>query len=85
MRNRQLSLTQWLGCIVATCIYGVTLLGLVLLAIPLLSISLLMPPNDREDRALNRLLWSVWRPYLLSLVTVAAVVAAFFVANAYQL
>ena len=85
MRNRQLSLTQLLGCIVATCIYGLTLLGLVLLAIPLLSISLLMPPNDREDRALNRLLWSVWRPYLLSLVTVAVVVAAFFVTNAYQL
>jgi hypothetical protein len=85
MRNRRLSVLQTLGYIVAIWIYGVTLLGLVLFAIPLLSITLLMPPNDREDRALNRVVWSMWKPYLLSLLGIALVTAAFFVTNAYQL
>jgi hypothetical protein len=85
MRSRRLSLVQTLGYIVAIWIYGVTLLGLILFAIPLLSVSLLMPPNDREDRALNRVLWRVWRPYLLSLLGIAIAAAAFFVTNAYQL
>jgi hypothetical protein len=85
MRSRRLSLVQTLGYIVAIWIYGVTLLGLILFAIPLLSVSLLMPPNDREDRALNRVLWRTWRPYLLSLLGIAIAAAAFFVTNAYQL
>jgi hypothetical protein len=85
MRGRQLSFVQTLGYLAAIWIYGVTLLGLVLFAIPFLSISLLMPPNDREDRALNRLLWRVWAPYLLSLFAVAVAAAAFFVVNAYGL
>jgi hypothetical protein len=85
MRGRRLSPARTLGYIVAIWIYGVTLLGLVLFAIPLLSIALLMPPNDREDRALSRVLWRVWRPYLLSLLGIAVVAATFFVANAYQL
>jgi hypothetical protein len=85
MRSRRLSLAQTLGYIVAIWIYGVTLLGLILFAIPLLSVSLLMPPNDREDRALNRVLWRTWRPYLLSLLGIAIAAAAFFVTNAYQL
>jgi hypothetical protein len=85
MRGRRFSPARTLGYIVAIWIYGVTLLGLVLFAIPLLSIALLMPPNDREDRALNRILWSVWRPYLLSLLGIAVVAAIFFVTNAYQI
>jgi hypothetical protein len=85
MRGKRLSLARTLGYIVAIWIYGVTLLGLVLFAIPLLSIALLMPPNDREDRALNRVLWSVWRPYLLSLLGIVIAAAVFYVANAYQL
>jgi hypothetical protein len=85
MRSRRSSLVQTVGYIVAIWIYGVTLLGLVLFAIPLLSISLLMPPNDREDRALNRILWRMWRPYLLSLLGIIVAAAAFFVTNAYQL
>jgi hypothetical protein len=85
MRGRRLSPARTLGYVVAIWIYGVTLLGLVLFAIPLLSIALLMPPNDREDRALSRVLWRVWRPYLLSLLGIAVVAATFFVANAYQL
>jgi hypothetical protein len=85
MRNRRLSVLQTLGYIVAIWIYGVTLLGLVLFAIPLLSIALLMPPNDQEDRALNRVVWSIWRPYLLSLLSIAVATVAFFVTNAYQL
>jgi hypothetical protein len=85
MRGRRLSLTRTLGYAVAIWIYGVTLLGLVLFAIPLLSIALLMPPNDREDCALNRVIWSVWRPYLLSLLTIIVLATAFFVTNAYQL
>jgi hypothetical protein len=85
MRGRRLSLARTLGYVVAIWIYGVTLLGLVLFAIPLLSIALLMPPNDREDRALNRVIWSVWRPYLLSLLSIIVLAAAFFVTNAYQL
>jgi hypothetical protein len=85
MRNRRLSALQTLGYIVAIWIYGVTLLGLVLFAIPLLSIALLMPPNDREDRALNRILWRIWKPYLLSLLGVVVVAAGFFVTNAHQL
>jgi hypothetical protein len=85
MRSRQLSPARMLGYIVAVWIYGVTLLGLILFAIPLLSISLLMPPNDQEDRALNRLIWRVWRPYLLSLLAIAVAAVFFFVANAYQL
>ena len=84
-RSRQLSPVRALGYMLAIWIYGVTLLGLVLFAIPLLSISLLMPPNDREDRALNRLLWSAWRPYLLSLLAIAVAAVFFFVANAYTL
>jgi hypothetical protein len=84
MRGRRLSLTRTLGYTVAIWIYGVTLLGLVLFAIPLLSIALLMPPNDREDRTLNRVLWSVWRPYLLSLLGIVVAAASFYVANAYQ-
>jgi hypothetical protein len=85
MRGRRLSLARTLGYAVAIWIYGATLLGLVLFAIPLLSIALLMPPNDREDRALNRVIWSVWRPYLLSLLSIIILAAAFFVTNAYQL
>ena len=85
MRSRRLSVLQTLGYVVAIWIYGVTLLGLMLFAIPLLSISLLMPPNDREDRALSRVVWSIWRPYLLSLLSIAVATAAFFVTNAYQL
>ena len=85
MRSRRLSVLQTFGYLVAVWVYGVTLLGLILFAIPLLSISLLMPPNDREDRALNRVVWSIWRPYLLSLLSIAVATAAFFVANAYQL
>jgi hypothetical protein len=85
MRNKRLSVLQTLGYIVTVWIYGVTLLGLVLFAIPLLSVALLMPPNDREDRALNRILWRIWKPYLLSLLGVAGITAAFFATNAYQL
>jgi hypothetical protein len=85
MRGRRLSPARTLGYAIAIWIYGVTLLGLVLFAIPLLSIALLMPPNDREDRALNRIIWSVWSPYLLSLLSITAVATAFFVMNAYQL
>jgi hypothetical protein len=85
MRGGQLSLTQTIGYIVAIWIYGLTLLGLVLFAIPLLAISLIMPPNDAEDRAHSRLLWSVWRPYLLSLLAIGALTAAFFITNEYSL
>ncbi len=84
-RSRRLSLAQILGYVVAVWIYGVTLLGLVLFAIPLLSIALLMPPTDREDRVLNRVLWRMWRPYLLSLLGIVVAAAVFFVTNAYQL
>jgi hypothetical protein len=83
--HRQLSLGRVVGYIVAVFVYGLTLIGLLLFAVPLLWISLLIPPNDSEDRYLTALLWSVWRPYLLSLFAIAVAAALFFVTNAYQL
>jgi hypothetical protein len=83
--QRQFSLGQTVSYIVAVFVYGLTLIGLLLFAVPLLWISLLIPPNDWEDRYLSALLWSVWRPYLLSLFAIAVATALFFATNAYQL
>ena len=83
--QRPFPLGRTVGCIVAVLVYGLTLIGLLLFAVPLLWISLLIPPNDWEDRHQSAILWSVWRPYLLSLLAIAVAAAFFFITNAYQL